>query len=204
MRMAMLKGGGEGHESSSGLRHRENVVFSPVITGSALDESNIIIPYSPLNPLTFLSRVVTPSPHSTLSHATFRRPPPTMQALPTPEPSVYGSPAAATPVRGPTPETNPFLFSASSPHHVLSLSLSHPLDLDAEHDLELLRAVVFAARVALLRALARRAVPAVHALAKLVMLSALETRFEAGDDVERGSNADSAISGSSWASAGQF
>ncbi|KAJ6530676.1 hypothetical protein B0H19DRAFT_1191758 [Mycena capillaripes] len=158
-------------EGTSTLRHRRNVGSSS--TMSALDESNIIIPYDAMTPThilfdpadglsvsassptsTMASRVPTPSPHSTLSHSTFRMPPPAaaVQAPPTPEPSVSGSPIAAaspapalaTPVRSRTPqaqtETSPYLFSISSPHHVPSLSLSYPLDLDSEHDLELLSA----------------------------------------------------------------
>ncbi|KAJ7157485.1 hypothetical protein C8R46DRAFT_1040470 [Mycena filopes] len=164
--------------SGSGLRQRKkNVVGAPSATESALDESNIIIPYSPMSPTHVLfdpasdgmsvadsptstsglsSRVPTPSPHSTLSHSTFRTPPP--RAPPTPEPSVRGrgSPAAsASPFATVTPTPAPVAddpFSGSimthsnsnsalpSPHHVPSLSLSHPLDLDSEHDLELLSA----------------------------------------------------------------
>ncbi|KAF7347100.1 hypothetical protein MVEN_01464100 [Mycena venus] len=162
--------------ASSGLRHRKTRSST---VGSALDESNIIIPYDTLTPThilfdptdglsvsspastsTMSSRVATPgpgpSPHSTLSHSTFRTPPPppVMQAPPTPEPSVHGAPSPSatpsrSPARGPTPnqeqhapEQDPFLFSISSPHHVPSLSLSHPLDLDLEsdRDLELLSA----------------------------------------------------------------
>ncbi|KAJ7508275.1 hypothetical protein B0H11DRAFT_1964134 [Mycena galericulata] len=122
-------------------------------TESALDESNIIIPYSPMTPThvlfdptdglsvssptsTISSRVPTPSPHSTLSHSTFRTPPPpAVRAPPTPEPSAHGSPAR-TPAAAPAPIEDPF----TSPHHVPSLSLSHPLDLDSEADLELLSA----------------------------------------------------------------
>ncbi|KAJ6617388.1 hypothetical protein B0H10DRAFT_1878336 [Mycena sp. CBHHK59/15] len=139
----------------SGLRYRKNV-GSSTTTGSTLDESNILIPYSLLTPThvlfdpaealsassptsTISSRVGTPSPHSTLSHSTFRTPPPLVaQAPPTPEPSARGSPAPSSLARG--PESDPLIFAAASPHHVPSLSLSYPLNLDAEHDLELLSA----------------------------------------------------------------
>ncbi|KAJ7049890.1 hypothetical protein C8F01DRAFT_1238197 [Mycena amicta] len=137
-----------------------------------LDESNIVIPYDPMTPThvlfddslsvvspstttsTMSSRVATPlsNSHSTLSHESFRSPPSPLgnarnvQAPPTPEPSVHYSPSP-TPRRAPSLD-NPFTFSPapsdpfSSPHHVPSLSLSHPVDLaaDAEHDLELLSA----------------------------------------------------------------
>ncbi|KAF7288623.1 hypothetical protein MIND_01429000 [Mycena indigotica] len=122
---------------------------------SALDESNVILPYDPMEPTHVLfddslsvsspgssisSRVPTPLSNSTLSNQSFRTPPPpppvAFQAPPTPDPSVHAS--------SPVPD-NPFedgsdLFS--SPAHVPSLSLSHPVDLaaDAEHDLELLSA----------------------------------------------------------------
>ncbi|KAJ6600969.1 hypothetical protein DFH09DRAFT_1126365 [Mycena vulgaris] len=211
-------GTGEG----SGLRHRKNVASSSVITGSTLDESNILIPYAPLSPThvlfdpaegltassptsTISSRVATPSQHSTLSHATFRTPPPAMQAPPTPEPSVYGSPAAATPARGPTPETDSLLFSASSPHHVPSLSLSYPVDLDAEHDLELLSAPSSSRPASPFSELSHDEQFQSFTLSpELAMLSASEAGSEAGDEVERWSNAGSEISGSSWASAGRF
>ncbi|KAJ7761173.1 hypothetical protein DFH07DRAFT_1059858 [Mycena maculata] len=148
----------------STLRHR------PRGTSSALDESNLQIPYSPLTPTqthvlfdpadaltetvssptsTISSRVATPSPHSTLSHSAFRVPPP--RAPPTPEPSVHASSPSASPFPTPAPlanpfepastaPPNPFELALASPHHVPSLSLSHPLDLASEHDLELLSA----------------------------------------------------------------
>ncbi|KAJ7681825.1 hypothetical protein B0H14DRAFT_924415 [Mycena olivaceomarginata] len=171
----------------SGLRHRKNVGSS---TASALDESNILIPYDTLTPThvlfdptdgfsavassptstsTMSSRVPTPGPSiqthsSTLSHLTFRTPPPPVQAPPTPEPSVRGAPSPspfaspfaslfpprhsphphAPPTRSRSPQTqqpedheaeDPFLFSGiSSPHAVPSLSLSHALPSELEHD----------------------------------------------------------------------
>ncbi|KAF7310208.1 hypothetical protein MIND_00394500 [Mycena indigotica] len=124
---------------------------------SALDESNVIIPYDPMAPTHVLfddslsvgspgssisSRVPTPLSNSTLSNQSFRTPPPPVafQAPPTPDPSVHPS--------SPAPSHNPFEDGSatsepfSSPAHVPSLSLSHPVDLaaDAEHDLELLSA----------------------------------------------------------------
>ncbi|KAJ6466222.1 hypothetical protein C8R45DRAFT_1079511 [Mycena sanguinolenta] len=155
-------------EGVSGLRHRKHN-GAAASTASTLDESNILIPYdtlapthvlfdpadgldfttsSPTSTSTMSSRVATPSAHSTLSHSTFFTPP-VAQVPPTPEPSVHGP----TPTPGPTSvpaqsqsqsqlqehEQDPFLFSVSSPHHVPSLSLSHPLDLDHD-DLELLSA----------------------------------------------------------------
>ncbi|KAJ7720511.1 hypothetical protein B0H16DRAFT_1738772 [Mycena metata] len=175
-----------GEGSGAGLRHRRRVpapgTGSSSMAGSALDESNILIPYSPMSPTHVhvlfdpatdalsvadshsvsgaTSRVSTPSPHrgtgsSLLSRLTFRTPPPQQPAVgrapPTPEPSVRGrgSPAPSLP-RTPTPLTpaqthtpaveDPFSSAAfTSPHHVPSLSLSHPLDLD-EQDVELLSA----------------------------------------------------------------
>ncbi|KAJ7154333.1 hypothetical protein C8R43DRAFT_1000870 [Mycena crocata] len=209
----------------SGLRHRKNVGSST--TGSALDESNIIIPYSPLMPThvlfdptdgltvassptsTISSRVHTPSPHSTLSHSTFRTPPPAAQAPPTPEPSVRGSPtpAASTPARAPSPTLDPFLFTASSPHHVPSLSLSHPLDLDSEHDLELLSAASSSRPSSPFSEFSQPTTgdEQFHSFTlspELATLSASETGSELGEEVERWSNAGSEISESSWASAG--
>ncbi|KAJ7198423.1 hypothetical protein B0H12DRAFT_599529 [Mycena haematopus] len=220
----------------SGLRHRKNGGAS---TASTLDESNIIIPYNTLTPThilfdpadglttssptstsTISSRVATPSLHSTLSHSTFRTPPPVVQAPPTPEPSVRSSPlpppspAPATPVRGSTPTQDPFLFSISSPHHVPSLSLSHPIDLDHD-DVELLSAPSESS--------SRPSSPfsdfsqsqhepeheqfySFHTLSDAAVLSASENGSDAGDDIERWSNAGSEISGSgsgsSWVSAG--
>ncbi|KAJ7146574.1 hypothetical protein C8R44DRAFT_16898 [Mycena epipterygia] len=210
-----------GRGEGSGLRHRKNVGSSSG-TASALDESNIIIPYSTLTPThvlfdpvdsltvsspasTISSRVATPSPHSTLSHLTFRTPPPAVQAPPTPEPSAHGSPAPATPSRGPTPD--PYLFSITSPHHVASLSLSHPIDLDAEHDLELLSAPSSSRPSSPFSEFSHTNDETFHSFThspELAMLSASasEAGSEAGDDIERWSNAGSEISGSSWASAG--
>ncbi|KAJ7737936.1 hypothetical protein B0H16DRAFT_1730104 [Mycena metata] len=176
----------------SGLRHRKRVPAPGVgslMAGSALDESNILIPYFPMSPTHVhvlfdpatdalsvadtdshsvsgaSSRVPTPAPSSSLlSRLTFRTPPPQPavgRAPPTPEPSVRGrgSPAPSLP-RTPVPTLNntqaPDAFDASntyaytyagaggaaaftSPHHVPSLSLSHPLDPD-EQDVELLSA----------------------------------------------------------------
>ncbi|KAJ7075605.1 hypothetical protein B0H15DRAFT_934634 [Mycena belliarum] len=240
-----------GRGEGSGLRHRKNGSMT------ALDESNIIIPYSPMTPThvlfdpaeamslaasspvstsTMSSRVPTPSPHSTLSHS-FRMPPPpgTMQAPPTPEPSTHGSPAhtplpipANTSVLAPpAPPTaflsavlpepqDPFLSSSEmhSPHHVPSLSLSHPLDLaaDAERDLELLSAPASSRPVSPFSELSAFSqshddTDAFQSFTlspgpELTVLSASEAGSEAGDD--RWSNADSEISGSSWASAGRF
>ncbi|KAJ7463690.1 hypothetical protein FB451DRAFT_1370603 [Mycena latifolia] len=212
-----------GRGEGSGLRHR-NVGSS---SGSALDESNIIIPYSPLTPThvlfdpaegltvssptsTISSRVATPSPHSTLSHSTFRTPPPAVQAPPTPEPSMRGSPISTPIAREPTPDpVDPFLFAASSPHHVPSLSLSHPVDLDAEHDLELLSAPSSSRPASPFSELSSQSHDETYQSftlsPELAMLSVSEAGSEAGDgdDLERWSNAGSEISGSSWASAGR-
>ncbi|KAF8146837.1 hypothetical protein K438DRAFT_1868459 [Mycena galopus ATCC 62051] len=137
-----------------------HVLFDP---SDRLTTSSTSYPSSPTSTSTLSSRVATPAPvslphsSSTLTHSTFRTPPPPQtQAPPTPEPSEPGSP---TPVRSashtPAPPSafpdptqdpfatpqahdngggfpDPFLFSASSPHAVPSLSLSHPLELDLE------------------------------------------------------------------------
>ncbi|KAJ7028655.1 hypothetical protein C8F04DRAFT_1118801 [Mycena alexandri] len=258
--------------SGSGLRHRRTVVGSSA-TGSALDESNIIIPYSPLSPTHVLfdptdglsvadsptsahsamsSRVPTPSPHgsSLLSHLTFRTPPPPQQpagvrAPPTPEPSARGrgSPAplasplfAPSGMPTPTPATNtqahaqdavedPFSGSPhssfASPHHVPSLSLSHPLDLDAEpfyHDLELLSAPSESSVSSrpdspfseLSHPTTRRSfgtfspdgARSPFVLSPELRTLSSESGSEMGDEAEGWSNAGSEISGSSWASAG--
>ncbi|KAF7327949.1 hypothetical protein MKEN_00375100 [Mycena kentingensis (nom. inval.)] len=151
-------------EGMSTLRQRRPVSMP-------LDESNIIIPYDPITPThvlfddglsvisttsTMSSRVPTPldNSHSTLSHQSFRAPPPpnNVQAPPTPDPSVRApspvlsrAPSAAGSAAG--SGSNPFIspsdpepltMSYPSPHQVPSLSLSHRVDLDA--DVELLSA----------------------------------------------------------------
>ncbi|KAJ7622593.1 hypothetical protein DFH06DRAFT_1305573 [Mycena polygramma] len=237
-------------EGASGLRHRK----TGSSTISALDESNIIIPYDAMTPTHVLfdpadglstcsptstmgSRVPTPSPASTLSHSAFRAPPP-MQAPPTPEPSVHGSPFSS-PFSSPVPDSPPQTAAAAdvfvsraapsptafpapdaaedpfaSPHHVPSLSLSHPLDLDAE-DLEILSAPSsrpsspFSEFSALSRGGAQE--DEFHSFTlspgpERTVLSASTSAAgsEAGDelDLERWSNAGSEVSGSesSWAS----
>ncbi|KAJ7331081.1 hypothetical protein DFH08DRAFT_311521 [Mycena albidolilacea] len=264
-----------GHGSGSGLRHRKNVGSS---AASTLDESNILIPYDTLTPThvlfdptdgfsavassptstsTMSSRVPTPGPSlqthsSTLSHLTFRTPPPPVQAPPTPEPSVRGAPSpspfaspfasppspssfpapARTPTRSRSPQTqqpedheaeDPFLFSGiSSPHAVPSLSLSHALPSELEHDDgELLSAPSSSRPESPFSDFSHEQF---HSFATyshsdsprlgsgaarspefgVEVLSASGSEFgsEAGD--ERWSNADtgSEISGSSWASAG--
>ncbi|KAJ7693287.1 hypothetical protein B0H14DRAFT_2651427 [Mycena olivaceomarginata] len=250
-----------GQGSGSGLRHRKNVGSS---TASALEESNILIPYDTLTPThvlfdptdgfsavassptstsTMSSRVPTPGPSiqthsSTLSHLTFRTPPPPVQAPPTPEPSVREAPSpspfaspfasppspssfpapARTPTRSRSPQTqqpedheaeDPFLFSGiSSPHAVPSLSLSHALPSELEHDDgELLSAPSSSIR---LRRIRTRTLPgsapgpcgSPEFGVEVLSASGSEFGSEAGD--ERWSNADtgSEISGSSWASAG--
>ncbi|KAJ7615873.1 hypothetical protein FB45DRAFT_934830 [Roridomyces roridus] len=217
---------------SSGLRHRRTGGAPP-----ALDESNIIIPYSPMSPThvlfdpndglsvssptsTISSRV--PTPASTLSHESFRAPPP---QVPTPDPSVRGSPtrALASSARTDIVDTDP----CSSPSHVPSLSLSHPLDLESEADLALLSASTptssrpvspfsdFSSTSQIgggggghEQFYSFASMSTVSPEITLGVLSASESGSgsEAGDeldaDLDRWSNAGSEISGSSWASVG--
>ncbi|KAJ7757312.1 hypothetical protein B0H14DRAFT_3511897 [Mycena olivaceomarginata] len=256
----------------SGLRHRKNVGSS---AASALDESNILIPYDTLTPThvlfdptdgfsavassptstsTMSSRVPTPGPSlqthsSTLSHLTFRTPPPPVQAPPTPDssvreapsPSPFASPFAsppspssfpALPPEAAPPQTqqpedheaeDPFLFSGiSSPHAVPSLSLSHALPSELEHDDGELLSAPSSSRPESpfsdfsheqfhsfatyshsdLPGLGSGAVRSPEFGVEVLSASGSEFGSEAGD--ERWSNADtgSEISGSSWASAG--
>ncbi|KAJ7210006.1 hypothetical protein GGX14DRAFT_451235 [Mycena pura] len=208
-------------QRTSTIRRRQNAGASSE-PGTPLDESNVVIPYSPLTPThvifdpadglsassptsTISSRVATPSPHSTLSHSTFRTPPPpAVRAPPTPDPSARG----ASPT-GPT--TDPYLFSVGSPHNVPSLSLSHPVDLDAEHDLELLSAPSESSSrpsspFSELSQPAGDGDEQFHSFTlspQSMTLSASDSGSGSeGDDLERWSNAGSEISGSSWASTG--
>ncbi|KAF7357512.1 hypothetical protein MSAN_01347500 [Mycena sanguinolenta] len=190
---------------------------------------------SPTSTSTISSRVATPSVHSSLSHSTFFTPP-VVQAPPTPEPSVRDPTPTPSPTDMPAPsqsqsrsqeqehEQDPFLFSVSSPHHVPSLSLSHPLDLehDLDRDVELLSAPSESS--------SRPSSPfsdfshsgsqpsgheqfySFHTFsdAGAGVRSASENGSDAGgDDIERwsnvgseASNVGSEVSGSSWASAG--
>ncbi|KAF7318587.1 hypothetical protein HMN09_00369200 [Mycena chlorophos] len=173
--VSVSQGLGEG-TATLRQRHAAGRVSTP------LDESNTMIPYDPLTPTaagpthvlfddsmsvsaisptsSMSSRVGTPlsSSRSTLSHQSFRAPPPMPQAQapPTPDPSVRAlSPlqrapsaagSAANPFSSPAdrdlraPSVSSSAFA--SPMLVPSLSLSHPVDLaaDAERDLELLSA----------------------------------------------------------------
>ncbi|KAJ7720520.1 hypothetical protein B0H16DRAFT_1896824 [Mycena metata] len=92
------------------------------MAGSALDESNIIIPYSPMSP-THVYVLFDPATDG-LSVADSHSQPAVGRAPPTPEPSVHGRGSPSLPRRV---------------HLVPSLSPSHPLDLD-EQDVELLSA----------------------------------------------------------------
>ncbi len=100
-------------------------------------QSNISIPYVPMAPThvifdaaatptsTIASRAPSPL-HLSGSRETLRSPPP--GRLPTPDTSEHG---------GDSPVLNTGLFSPTS---IPSLSLSHPVDLDQEHGVELLSA----------------------------------------------------------------
>ncbi|KAF9055539.1 hypothetical protein BDZ89DRAFT_1125267 [Hymenopellis radicata] len=113
---------------SSTLRQRKNVAEP-----STLDQSNISIPYVPMVPTHVIFDAATstigsraPSPSLSGSRETLRSPPP--GRLPTPDSSEHG---------GDSPVLNTGLFS---PMSIPSLSLSHPVDLDQEHGVELLSA----------------------------------------------------------------
>ncbi|KAJ7652636.1 hypothetical protein B0H17DRAFT_1022224 [Mycena rosella] len=204
---------GRGGLDASGLRHRHASPASTSTLASALDESNVLIPYSPMTPTHVLfdpdaaasptstgsSRVPTPSPHSTLSHAPFRTPPPPSppagRAPPTPEPSVRGEPPADP-------------FSGTSP---VSLSLSHPLDLAREADLELRSAPsepgspfsAFSLSSHSLHSLDDTQEETFQSFALSPELAMRSVRSDSEADAEEWSNAGSEVAGSesSWASA---
>lgn len=143
--------------NSSTLRLRRNAASEQ----SALDQSNISIPYPALIPTHVIFNSSAPSTPTTVSDIGGASPSPTSSPLPQTLPEIHLSPSRSTlrspsptspPGRLPTPAPSadalspqlasdqpfpPFTFSPSS---IPSLSLSHPVDLDQEHGVELLSA----------------------------------------------------------------
>ncbi|KAK0468447.1 uncharacterized protein EV420DRAFT_1635699 [Desarmillaria tabescens] len=141
--------------TSSTLRLRKNVAPEQ----SALDQSNVSIPYPALTPTHVIFNSSIPSTPTTVSDISRVSPSPTSSPLPQTLPDIHVSPSRSTlrspsltslPGRLPTPAPSelspqlasdqpfpPFTFSPSS---IPSLSLSHPVDLDQEHGVELLSA----------------------------------------------------------------
>ncbi|KAK0206644.1 hypothetical protein DFS33DRAFT_1381749 [Desarmillaria ectypa] len=142
--------------NSSTLRLRKNAASEQ----SALDQSNISIPYPVLIPTHVIFNSSAPSTPTTVGEISGASPSPTSSPLPQTLPEIHLSPSRSTlrspsptppPGHLPTPAPSdalspqlasdqpfpPFTFSPSS---IPSLSLSHPIDLDQEHGVELLSA----------------------------------------------------------------
>ncbi|KAG7449339.1 uncharacterized protein BT62DRAFT_678230 [Guyanagaster necrorhizus] len=220
--------------NSSTLRLRRNAASEQ----SALDQSNIAIPYPALIPthvifnsstlstpttVTDISRASasptsSPLPHTlpeihlTSSRSTLRSPSPTSPPgrLPTPAPSVALSPQIAS--------DQPFPPLAFSPSSIPSLSLSHPVDLDQEHGVELLSAPSSRPDTPFSNVSNREYhsfSPALHveylvlsdgsdhdAVASVASSESSVSEFDEQDSDELCSNFGSEISMSSWASVG--
>ncbi|CAK5266927.1 unnamed protein product [Mycena citricolor] len=216
-----------GSAPSAGLRHRKpneasslpsrdpTLMYSPMspsATHVLFDHSDALTnDSSPASTSTLSSRVASPLPHSTLFQTPLRAPPPPLMPL-TPEPSVRGLPRGSSllpsPVQTPQPVSPQHVAhslsdsahtSAHSPYQVPSLSLSHPLDLDSEHDLELLSAPASSRPASPFSELSVSGEDSqYHSFHSFGATMTSPPNETADDDLERWSSAGSEVSGSSW------